>query len=145
MAERKKINIAARTESLSDVSSPFQFEAQPTQPSASHVRRKGTKKNTVPLVQPADRRFTRSQAKLKGFKAPPVLGVPVSRPWNKSRKIIAPQATQAPNFPEAQGSDGVSIRPATPFLFFRRLALCLRWTLMLSQLRSLMLRVPLML
>jgi hypothetical protein len=121
MTERKKISIAAKTTNMLDASSPFQFEAQPTQHSAIPVKGKGSKKNTVPLVQPADRRFTRSQAKLKGFKAPPVRGVPVSRPKKKSRKIIPPSATQAPNSPKPQGGDSVSIRPATPIPILQKI------------------------
>jgi hypothetical protein len=99
MTERKRINITTKTANLPGAPSSFQFEAQPTQHSAIPIKGKGSKKEAVPLVQP-DRRFTRSQAKLKGFKAPTVPGILVSRPKKKSRKIFPPSASQAPNSPE---------------------------------------------
>jgi hypothetical protein len=93
MTERKKISITAKSAIMPNAPSSFQFEAQPTQLPAITVKGKGSKKKAVPLVQPTDRRFTRSQAKLKGFKAPPVPGIPVSRPKKKSRKAIPPSTS----------------------------------------------------
>jgi hypothetical protein len=66
-----------------DTLPPVEFVGAPSV--VVHPRKKG-RKTATPLVQPADRRCTRSQAKLKGFKASPVPGA--DRPKKRAKKAI---------------------------------------------------------
>jgi hypothetical protein len=86
-SQRKFLSVSkSASECLSpsmDTLPPVEFVGAPS--AVVHPRKKG-RKTATPLVQPADRRCTRSQAKLKGFKAPPVPGA--DRPKKRAKKVV---------------------------------------------------------
>jgi hypothetical protein len=115
-SQRKFLSVSkSASECLSpsmDTLPPIEFVGVPS--AVVHPRKKG-RKTATPLVQPADRRYTRSQAKLKGFKAPPVPGA--DRPKKRAKKAVT-KPDVSPLKPAVNVSpdkgNASAVRPPTP-------------------------------